>query len=281
MTDNLRIWSALETTNPKHTKPFQRAGGFKGTAIKPIYLTRLMTDQFGPCGVGWGMTKPEFQTIQCDKELLVFCSIAIWYVEQGRRSELVYGEGGDKVTIASSSGTRNSDEAFKAAYTDALSNAMKHIGAAADVHMGMFDDSKYVKETQKHFEEDGAPDPKKDPPTPKPEIKTDQKKDTDPKTNGATKVRLAGFFDRPSYEISWPDKPNASIPEKCAEWSWHATLVFDNFANHDEWLKFSTDNAAQFTMLKQGDKKIWEGVVKHFNESGKRLDPDRNPLAGG
>jgi hypothetical protein len=37
---NLAIWDKLGKTDPEHTKRFARAGGFKGTAIKPIYTTR-------------------------------------------------------------------------------------------------------------------------------------------------------------------------------------------------------------------------------------------------
>ena len=47
---------------------------------------------------------------------------------------------------------QSDDEAFKKAYTDALSNAMKFIGVAADVHMGLFDDNKYVQEVRSEFE---------------------------------------------------------------------------------------------------------------------------------
>src|SRR5690554_2076086 len=36
-TNNLDLWNRLGKTDPAHTKKFSRAGGFKGTAIKPIY----------------------------------------------------------------------------------------------------------------------------------------------------------------------------------------------------------------------------------------------------
>ena len=35
MRDNLEFWNALKRTDPKATKPFQRAGGFRGTQIDP------------------------------------------------------------------------------------------------------------------------------------------------------------------------------------------------------------------------------------------------------
>jgi len=149
MTDNLKIWDTLGKTDPKHTKPFSRAGGFKGTAMKPIWIIRLMTEHFGPVGIGWGIEKPEFQVIEADKERLVYCTVGVWHTS---KTNLFYGVGGDKVTAARQSGTFNSDEAFKMAYTDAVNNALKYLGVGADIHMGQFDDSKYVEEVGREFE---------------------------------------------------------------------------------------------------------------------------------
>lgn len=156
--NNLRIWDQLGKTDPAHTKQFQRSGGFKGTAIKPMWCNLRMTEFFGPCGIGWGMEKPTFETHEADKEMLVFCTVGVWYRENTDRA-VVYGVGGDKYLISQSSGLRASDEAFKAAYTDAIGNAMKFIGVAADVHMGLFDDNKYVAEMKAEFsKETSAPE---------------------------------------------------------------------------------------------------------------------------
>lgn len=147
MSENLKIWETLGKTDPKHTKPFQRAGGFKGTAIKPIYTEQKMTEMFGPCGTGWGFTEPSFQTVPAsDGQVAVYCWLSLWYVHEGKQSQPVPGVGGDFVVVKQSAGLRTNDEAFKAAFTDAIGNAMKHIGMSADVHMGRFDDSKYVRE---------------------------------------------------------------------------------------------------------------------------------------
>jgi hypothetical protein len=151
MTDNLRIWSALEKTDPKHTKNFKRAGGFSGTAMKPIWLVKRLTELFGPCGAGWGMGMPEFQTVAAGDEVLVFCTVALWYMNGAEQSAHIYGVGGDKVLGKNKYGPFTNDEAFKASYTDALSNAMKQIGVGADIHMGLFDDEKYVRETAREF----------------------------------------------------------------------------------------------------------------------------------
>lgn len=147
MTENLKLWNTLGKTDPKHTKPFNRAGGFKGTAIKPIYTEQKMTEQFGACGVGWGINEPNFTTAAgSDGQVAVYCTVAIWYLDGDKPSAPIYGVGGDMVVVKQSSGLRTDDEAFKKAFTDAVGNAMKHLGMSADVHMGQFDDSKYVQE---------------------------------------------------------------------------------------------------------------------------------------
>lgn len=143
--DNTDLWKRLAVTDPDHTKKFQRAGGFQGTAVKPIYTELKMTEEFGPCGVGWGINEPSFITVPTADEILVYCTVSIWYERDGKRSAPVFGVGGDLAVKKFNSGkVAADDEAFKKAFTDAIGNAMKHIGMSADVHMGQHDDSKYV-----------------------------------------------------------------------------------------------------------------------------------------
>lgn len=150
MTGNLAIWNALEKTDPNHTKGFNRAGGFKGTAIKPIWIIKRLTEQFGPCGVGWGTGEPVFQVVPCEGEILVFCTVTVWH---GSRENVLCGVGGDKVQAKRKDGHFCDDEAFKKAFTDAVNNAFKFIGVGADVHMGLFDDDKYVSQARADFAE--------------------------------------------------------------------------------------------------------------------------------
>ena len=145
---NLDLWDKLGVTDPKHTKAFNRAGGFKGTAIKPQWVLRRLTEEFGPCGKGWGVFEPTFQVVPVGQEVLVYCTVTGWY---GTDEARVVGVGGDKVAAARSSGVFTDDEAFKKAFTDAIMNAFKFIGVGADVHMGLFDDSKYVAEAAQSF----------------------------------------------------------------------------------------------------------------------------------
>ncbi len=76
---NTDLWDRLGRTDPKHTKPFQRSGGFKGTAIKPIWSLHRMTEEFGACGVGWGINEPKFQLVETAEESLVYCTVSIWH----------------------------------------------------------------------------------------------------------------------------------------------------------------------------------------------------------
>ncbi len=154
MSDNLTLWNTLGRTSPGQTKSFKRGGGFSGTAVKPIYTEQKMTETFGPCGIGWGFSEPTFQLVPgSDGQTAVYCWLTLWYVHDGARSAGIPGVGGDLVIVKQSSGLRTDDEAFKKAFTDAIGNAMKHLGMSADVHMGRFDDSKYVQELRREDSE--------------------------------------------------------------------------------------------------------------------------------
>lgn len=150
MSDNLRIWAALGKTDPAHTKGFSRAGGFRGTSTKPIWVYRRLTEQFGPVGVGWGHNKPDYQVVNGgNDEVLVYCTVECWHTS---RENTFHGVGGDKVVAKNKNGLFSDDEAFKKAFTDAVMNAFKSVGVAADIHMGLFDDDKYVSQVRKEFE---------------------------------------------------------------------------------------------------------------------------------
>lgn len=130
---NTEIWDKLARPDAKALKPFQRSGGFRGTAINPMHTLHSVTEAFGPCGTGWGMTKPEFQVVGSN----VYCTVGVWYKDA---SEPTWGVGGETLS------GRGDDEAFKKAYTDALGNALKHLGANADIYFNLWDGNKYVDE---------------------------------------------------------------------------------------------------------------------------------------
>lgn len=157
---NDALWLKLGKTDPAHTKGFKRSGGFSGTALKPMWVWQRLTEEFGPCGKGWGMEQPTFQVVPGEnREVLVYCTVSGWYLDGGVSCP-VFGVGGDKAVTYIKANEQydrperweNDDEAFKKAFTDALMNAFKFIGVGADIHMGLFDDSKYVASVRREFQ---------------------------------------------------------------------------------------------------------------------------------
>jgi hypothetical protein len=153
--ENLTLWERLSKTDPKHTKQFTRAGGFKGTAIKPMWAIRRATEEFGPIGNGWGFEEDEHLTIPCvDGQTLVYVRARVWYAQHGEAYWTGPQWGGDFVVKSVKGELRPDDEAFKKALTDAVMKCLAYIGIGADVHMGQFDDQKYIAEVQQHFQQD-------------------------------------------------------------------------------------------------------------------------------
>jgi hypothetical protein len=138
--DNLRIWKAVEKTNPAHTKKVNQRGGF--TAISAHYQIKSATEQFGPLGEGWGYTSTD--PILLDG--IVTVGVTLWHGTRENRYGPVWG-GAD---LKDSKGKLDSD-APKKAGTDGLTKALSQLGFNADVFMGRFDDNKYVAAMEREF----------------------------------------------------------------------------------------------------------------------------------
>jgi hypothetical protein len=142
MTDNLRIWSKVEKTNPAHTKHVNQRGGF--TAVSANYQILAATEQFGPIGEGWGYVAgdPIFH------ETLLFVQVTLWH---GNRSN-TFGPMLGSEEWKDSKGRIDSD-AGKKATTDAVTKLLSQLGFNADVFLGKFDDQKYVDQMTREFAE--------------------------------------------------------------------------------------------------------------------------------
>lgn len=236
MTGNLELWEKLGKTDPSHTKQFKRGGGFAGTAIKPMWSYKRMTEEFGPCGTGWGIGEPSFQVVPGPEgEVLVFCTASIWY---GADKATVFGVGGDKAVGKNKYGLQTDDEAFKKAFTDAITNALKMIGVGADVHMGMFDDNKYVNTMRDEFSE------------PRPEAK---KTSADDQSKQLSKAEARAPFDalmksmrqnttRSDLKAWWFD-PDCQDERSKMPKDWQKNL-YDEFVSHGSSLPEEQKEAA-------------------------------------
>ena len=146
MSDNLKTWMAV--CRPPETALKQIGGGrLKGmTDINPQWRYKAMTEQFGTVGIGWKYRVTDrWQHEDSAGQIAVFVSVALQIKDGAIWSDDIHGSGGAMLIAQEKNGLFFSDEAYKMAETDALSVAMKQIGVAADIYMGMFNGSKYTR----------------------------------------------------------------------------------------------------------------------------------------
>jgi hypothetical protein len=152
--DNLSLWQSVKDPNPKYTKPFRRAGGFEGTATNATHLAELATEKFGPCGIGWGFNVLDERLLQ-GAPILVNGAVVghtqvhrvhlrLWYVLDGRRGEVEHFGQTEFVGRRRSGDWYTDEEAPKKSLTDAMSKCLSMLGFAASIHLGLWDDNKYV-----------------------------------------------------------------------------------------------------------------------------------------
>lgn len=161
MTNTLALWESVEKTDPAHTKGFQKGGGFSGTAINAVYLARRATETFGPIGTGWGVEVVDEAYIDgapiMDKDGNVLCRevihkvrVKLWYMRDGKRGEVEH-YGLTTFVGKNKYGPFTDEDHAKKSLTDATTKALSLLGFAADVHLGRFDDNKYVNDLRREF----------------------------------------------------------------------------------------------------------------------------------
>lgn len=131
---NLAIWQKVKACPTEAQKPIT-AGRLKGkTDINPVWRLRMLTELYGPCGIGWYVEQKERWTETYGQEVACFVRVHLFVRVDNEWSAPIEGIGGNKLATAESSGIHFSDEAYKMAYTDAISVACKSLGMAADVY---------------------------------------------------------------------------------------------------------------------------------------------------
>lgn len=133
--ENMDIYNAVRNV-PDSAKKTISAGRLKGmTDINPMWRIQVLTERFGPCGIGWKytITDKRLET-GADGVVVAFVDIGLFYKVDGEWSEAVPGTGGSSLVAKERNGLYTSDECFKMALTDALSVACKALGVGADVY---------------------------------------------------------------------------------------------------------------------------------------------------
>lgn len=142
--ENKALWKRAFVTDPRAVKPIT-GKQYSGNSPKPYWIVERLTDEFGPCGIGWGFSiiNERFERFS-ETDSLHVAVVSFWYMLDGQRGELQQ-VGQTKASYVSSKGVFILDEdAPKKSVTDALVKCASYLGFAGDIFSGMWDDSKYV-----------------------------------------------------------------------------------------------------------------------------------------
>lgn len=151
--DKMQIYNATKTVPDNAKKPIL-GGRLKGkTDINPMWRIKVLTEQFGPCGIGWYYKETKQWTEVVSDEICAFVNIELYIRVDGEWSQPIFGTGGNMLAQKEKGGTYVSDECFKMATTDALSVACKQLGIGADVYFAS-DSTKYDKQLPNNQEPD-------------------------------------------------------------------------------------------------------------------------------
>lgn len=149
--ENMKIYDAVRRAPQEALKPI-KGGRLNGRSdINPMWRIKVLTEQFGPAGIGWYTeTVKEWLDGGADGEVAANVQINLYVKYNGEWSKPILGIGGamfiSKEANKNGEGYHyyNDDDAYKKAYTDAISVACKALGFAADVYWEKDPETKYA-----------------------------------------------------------------------------------------------------------------------------------------
>lgn len=155
--DNLSLYEQGRAVPDEAQKQFNN-GKFRGTDINPMWRIKMLTQMFGPCGIGWvcQITKQWLETAP-DGTVKAFVNADLKVKMDGEWSQPISGTGGSTFVTKTKAGYLDiSDECYKMAYTDAISVCCKMLGIGADIYFAN-DRTKYTnagtqEEQRKQYE---------------------------------------------------------------------------------------------------------------------------------
>lgn len=158
--DNTELYEKCRNV-PENAKRAIQGGKLKGkTDINPMWRIRMLTEMFGPCGFGWNIEiKERWIDHGANGEEVVNVKVELKVKYNGEWSEGIIGIGGNTLIAAQGGGMQTNDEAYKMAYTDAISVACKMLGMAADVYWEQ-DKTKYTNQQEQPRQAQAQTQPK-------------------------------------------------------------------------------------------------------------------------
>jgi hypothetical protein len=152
--ENLKLWKAVEKTPPDMTKEV-KYGKRKYTTIDPQWQLRVATALWGPYGRDWGLRNVNYQIVEVTENDAEgrFTVTAIIL-----KAEFFYPDSGKIVAfeILNDDRFRAGDDTLKKLITNTRSKALSWLGFSADVFLGKFDDTAYVKDLKAKFGDQDA-----------------------------------------------------------------------------------------------------------------------------
>lgn len=142
---NLELYNKYKDVPSNALKAFNN-GSFKGTDINTMWRIRCLTEEFGPCGIGWYFDIIKQWTEDgADNEVMCFAEIKLYYQSNGEWSKGISATGGSKLIqyFSSKDYVKTNDEGYKMAITDALGVSCKYLGIGASVYWSN-DKTKYT-----------------------------------------------------------------------------------------------------------------------------------------
>ena len=140
--NNLEVYGRYRAV-PKEAQKEIKGGRMSGkTDINPMWRLKSLTEQFGPCGIGWYYVPVKKWLETSGDEIAAFVDIELFIKVDGEWSKPISGTGGSMLAAKEKNGIFVSDECYKMATTDAISVACKQLGFGADIYWEK-DSSKY------------------------------------------------------------------------------------------------------------------------------------------
>ena len=157
--ENLRVWNKYKEVPANALKNFDN-GRFKGTDINTMWRLKMLTEEYGPCGIGWYYDIIRIWNVEIPEEsiILTFAEIKLYVKDNGEWSKGISGVGGNTMLSITKDGRlKPNDEAVKMAVTDAIGVACKNLGFGADVYWEN-DKTKYTSNCEDGQQPDDNPE---------------------------------------------------------------------------------------------------------------------------
>lgn len=131
---NMELWNSVASVPAEYVKD-QEINGTRLKGVNPHYMVQMATEKWGPIGTGWGIAHLSWQVV--DGTLIMGGDL--WYNSDPKTGFRVY------VDVPFQQGR----DCLKRAQTMLQSKALSKLGFAAEVYLGMWDESEFAEAKQK------------------------------------------------------------------------------------------------------------------------------------